>query len=514
MGETHLIGVDLGTSGTKTAVFDERGHLVADAYEETPLHHPRPGWVEQDPDEFYASALRTIRACIERSGVDPGSVAAIAFSGQMAGICSVDADWGTPTRYDSWLDSRCAPYMLSMREHARRIVELTGGYPTFSHGPKILWWMHERPEVFEAVAKFLMPSAFVAGRMAGLRGEDAFIDETHLHFTCLSDTARASWSEELCELFGVPRSRLPRIVKPWDVIGHLSREAADATGRRQGTPIAAGAGDTVAGMLGAGLVTPGMALDVAGTAAVFAVCLDDFRPDTEQQVLFTGRLAAEDLWFAYAYINGGGLNLRWFRDEWTHRGYAEMDAAAADVPPGSEGLLFLPHLGGRVCPNDPSLRGSWTGFSWSHRPTHFYRSMLEGIAYEYAHYLRIERQLFPEADFSVVRVIGGGAPSRVWNQIKSDVLGLPYVQLQQQECTVLGAAILAGRAAGVFEDVKTAARAFNNPTVRVEPNAERYTSYQELVDAYLELSQRLTPLLERLEAVPTPPPGAASGGHG
>jgi xylulokinase len=505
MSKTYLIGVDLGTSGTKTAIFDDTGRLVADAYEETPLHHPRPGWVEQDPDDFYAGALGTIRACLEKSRVAPADVAALAFSGQMAGICSVDEQWGTPTRYDSWLDSRCAPYMLSMREHARRIVELTGGYPTYSHGPKIRWWMRERPDVFAQVTKFVMPSAYVAGRMAGLRGEEAFIDDTHLHFTCLSDTRQSRWSEELCDLFGVPLAKLPRIVRPWEVVGRLTREAAEASGLLEGTPIAAGAGDTVAGMLGAGLVEPGMALDVAGTAAVFAVCLDEFRPDTGNQILFTGRLVTEDLWFAYAYINGGGLNLRWFRDEWEKTDYRELDERAARIPPGSEGLFFLPHLGGRVCPNDPAQRGSWAGFSWSHGKAHFYRSILEGIAYEYGHYLRIEKELFPEASFTAARVIGGGAPSRVWNQIKADVLGLSYEQLQQQECAVLGLAIIAGRAAGVIDDIKTAAREFNQPTGRVEPDPDRHRFYQPMVDAYIELTAAMTPQFHRFQELPEPP---------
>ena len=504
MSKAYLIGVDLGTSGTKTGLFDSDGKLVADAFAETPLHHPKPGWVEQDPDDQFESALATIRSCKEQAGVDAGEVAGIAFSGQMAGISSVDDRWDTPTRYDSWLDNRCAPYMIRMREHQRRIIELTGGYPTYSHGPKILWWMKERPDTFARIAKFVMPAAYVAGRMTGLRGEDAFIDDTYLHFTCLSETADSRWSKELCDLFEVPVAKLPRIVRPWEVVGHLTREAAGACGLLQGTPVAAGAGDTVAGMLGAGLVEPGLALDVAGTAAVFAVCLGDFRPDTEEQVLFSGRLVSQDLWFAYAYINGGGLNLRWFRDEWADSDYGELDRQAAEVSPGSEGLYFLPHLGGRVCPNDPNQRGMWAGFSWSHGRAHFYRSLLEGVAFEYAHYLRIERDLFPEARFREARVIGGGAASSVWNQIKADALGLPYQQLEQHECTVLGAAIIAGRAVGMFDDVKEPARRFNRPTGLLEPDRQRHQVYQPLVDRYVELLEHATPQFAKMRSLDAP----------
>lgn len=517
MAGPYLFGIDLGTTGTKTALFDAEGQLVADAYEETPLHHPKPGWVEQEPDDLYGGALRTIRRCLEQSQVPPGEVAALAFSGQMAGVCTVDEDWQTPTRYDSWLDNRCAPYMHKMRGHQRRILELTGGYPSYTHGPKILWWMHEEPQAFERISKFLMPAAYVAGRMAGLRGDDAFIDHTYLHFTCLSDTEGLRWSDELCELFGVPQAKLPRIVAPWEVVGRVNREAARESGLLEGTPIAAGAGDTVAGMLGGGMVEPGMALNIAGTAAVFAVGLDGFKPDTATGTLFTARHVSEDLWCAYAYINGGGLNLQWFRDQWAHVDgegdpYETLNAKAAEVPPGSEGLLFLPHLGGRVCPNEPNWRGLWSGFSWSHKEPHFYRSLLEGVAYEYAHYLRIERESFPDTDFREARVIAGGASSALWNQIKADVLGIRYAQLQQQECTVLGAAIVAGKAAGVFDDVNDAARRFNRVTSHTEPNPERHRFYAPYVDAYVNLLEQMSPHFAQLAALPEAPQDRKKGG--
>jgi xylulokinase len=510
MSGPYLFGIDLGTTGTKTALFDAEGQLIADAYEETPLHHPKPGWVEQEPDDLYGGALRTIRHCLESSGVTPKEVAALAFSGQMAGVCTVDEVWQTPTRYDSWLDNRCAPYMHEMRKQQTRILELTGGYPSYTHGPKILWWMHEEPDAFKRIKKFLMPAAYVAGRMAGLRGDDAFIDYTYLHFTCLSDTAGLCWSDELCERFAVPKEKLPHIVKPWDIIGQVSPEAARESGLLEGTPIAAGVGDTVAGMLGGGMVEPGMALDIAGTAAVFATCLSDFKPDTKSGTLFTARHVSEDLWCAYAYINGGGLNLQWFRDQWmpTHSDedvYEILNTRAAEVPPGCEGLIFLPHLGGRVCPNEPNWRGLWSGFSWSHKPAHFYRSLLEGVAYEYAHYLRIERELFPGTEFHEARVVAGGANSKLWNQIKADVLGIRYTQLQRQECTVLGAAIVAGKAAGVIDDVKDAARRFNRVTAHTEPDPKLHHFYAPYVDTYVKLLEQMPPHFAQLAALPEAP---------
>jgi len=512
MGKTYLIGVDLGTAGTKAAVFDTEGNLIADAYEESRLYCPKPGWVEQDPEDIYGSAVRTIRQCLERSAIEPGAVAGLAFDGQMSGIGTVDDNWGTPTHYDSWLDTRCRAYIEHMQDEADRIIALTGGPPSISHGAKILWWMHERPEAFRRIAKFVVPGGYVAGRMAGLRGDAAFMDRTYLHFTCFSDTAAGRWSDELLQRFGVPKEKLPRIVDPWEIIGCVSAEAARETGLKQGTPIAAGCGDQAAGMLGAAMVRPGMVFDVAGTASVFAVCLDRFVPDRQHRTLFTAHLAVPGLYYALAYINGGGMNLRWFRDELaphekaqaaSHPGgfYAWFDEKAQAIPPGSDRLLFLPHLGGRVCPSQPSLRGAFFGLNWSHTKAHLYRAILESVAYEYAYYQRIVHSLLPELQFTETRAIGGGARSQVWNQIKADVLNTPYVTLNRQEFAVLGSAILAGYAVGVFKDLAGVAQSLVAPTSRIEPRPEVYQAYQPFVEQYIRLLEQTKPLFDALAAL-------------
>jgi len=457
----------------------------------------------------------TVRECLEKSGIDPAHVAAISLDGQMAGISTVDEEWGAPTAYDSWLDTRCGPYIKDMKVYQDLIIQKTGGPPTYSHGPKILWWKGERPEVFAKTHKFVMPAGYVAGRMAGLKGDEAFIDYTYIHFSCLSETAKAAWSPELCELFEVPMEKLPRIVEPWEIIGKVTPEAARDCGLLSGTPIAAGCGDQAAGMLGAAMVEPGLVLDVAGTASVFAVCLDRFVPDLQHGTLFTARLVPSELWYALAYINGGGLNLRWFRDELAREErataeregknvYALLDEAAASVPAGSDSLLFLPHLGGRVCPSDPDIRGLWLGFTWKHRKAHFYRALLEGVAYEYAYYLGIERSLLADLKFREARVIGGGSTSEVWNQIKADVLDLAYVQLNRQEYAVLGSAILAGYAVGVFDSLKATAKRFVEPISRIEPRPAYHASYQPLVKVYISLFDTLRETYRALAQVPEP----------
>ncbi|MCZ7544262.1 MAG: FGGY-family carbohydrate kinase [Anaerolineae bacterium] len=237
--------------------------------------------------------------------------------------------------------------------------------------------------------------------------------------------------------------------------------------------------------------------------------------DQAHRTLFTAHLPVPDLYYTLGYINGGGLNLRWFRDEMAAHEKAEAEAAgeniyqvldrmAAAVPAGSNKLLFLPHLGGRVCPGDPNTRGLFIGLNWSHTKAHLYRAMLEGIGYEYAYYLSIVRGLLPDLDFHETRVIGGGARSRLLNQIKADILGVPYVNLNREEFSVLGSAILAGYAVGVFDDMAATARRFTQTTDRVEPDMAQHALYQPLVREYINLFAVTKPVFDALAALPEP----------
>jgi xylulokinase len=504
MTKKYLIGVDLGTSGTKAALYQIDGTLLAESNLEVPLFYPKPGIVEQENDDFYSTAARTIRACIEKSGVNPKEIAALAFDSQMAGVGLINEDFNPVGKFDSWLDMRCKPYIEWMdREAGELVTRLTGCPPTCDHGPKMLWWKNERPEEYRKTAKFVMPGTYVAGKMAGLKADQAFIDYTYIHFSGFSDALHTTWSKELCDKFSLAMEKLPEIVEPWKVIGEVTPEAAAEFGIVPGIPIAAGAGDTAANALGAGIVEPGMVFDVAGTAAVLASCTDAFAADTKHRALLTMRSVIPGLWNPLAYIGGGGLALRWFRDQFynTSRGkplpsennlYSEMIAMAASIPAGSDGLFFSPHLGGRICPASPEMRGAWIGASWSHTQAHFFRALLESVAFEYAYYLRILRELLPAQRLVQARAVGGGARSQVWNQIKTDVLGIPWQSLKGNEFGTWGAAMIAGKAAGVINDLAEHARqtAFTEGPA-CQPNPENHKLYEPLVAKYIEMESML-----------------------
>jgi xylulokinase len=494
-----LLGIDIGTTGTKAALFNRDGELLGQGFEPSRLIQFRPGVVEQDMDEIYEETAQAVRQCLSTTSEDPKDVAAISIDGQMAGICGIDENWNPATPYDSWLDTQSEPFVRMMMNLAGdRIIQLSGGPASFNHGPKILWWKNERPERYQRISKFVMPSVYVAGKMAGLKSEEAWIDYTYLHFSCLSDLMEKEWSKELCALFDIDLRKLPRILNPWDRVGNLSEKEAKEFGLVPGIPMAAGCGDTAATVLGGGVVRPGMAIDVAGTASCLITCTDRFTPDVKHRTVMWPRGVIPGLFTPIAYINGGGLNLEWFKDQFGQTSFQELDRLAEALEPGANRLLSIPHFGGRVCPNDPHLRGLWMGFSWNHRKEHFYRSLLESIAFEYAFYLKIQRDLQPEQPFEEVRVIGGGAKSRVWNQIKADVLQIPYVRLNQEEFATLGGAIIGGRMAGFWDDPAEVATRFAKPGDRIDPIRENSIHYQKLSDLYEELLSGMKELFEKV----------------
>jgi xylulokinase len=496
-----FVGCDLGTLGTKAAVVDDAGRIAGEAFEEVSLRYPRPGWVEQDLLEIESSAHRTIRTALEASG-RARDVAGVAFSGQMSGIGTIDDGFRPVTHFDSWLDTRCEPYIRRMEEHADRVVRLSGCPPTYSHGPKILWWKEERPESFRRISRFVVPGAFVAGRLCGLTASQAFIDRTYAHFTNLTDTERAVWSPELLDAFGLDEAVLPRIVDPLEIVGEVAAHGTEATGIPVGTPVAAGAGDQAAASLGAGVVDPGQAFDSAGTASVFAMCVPTFAPDVRDRTLMATHSVIPGVYIALAFINGGGLALRWFRDEVARLGadpdaYARLDELAAAIEPGSGGLLWMPHVQGCVLPPRPHVRGGWVGLTSGHTLGHLFRAILEGIAFEYATWADLAAEP-GGATLREARVLGGGARSGLWNQIKADILGIDWVPTLRQECGVLGDALIAAAATGHVRDLPATAKSWQETAAPFAPDPARHARYRRFLDAARELALQAGPVFERI----------------
>ncbi|MCL1795715.1 MAG: FGGY family carbohydrate kinase [Clostridia bacterium] len=493
---THtILAIDIGTQGTKTALLDRDMRILASAFEASRLIQPSPGVVWQEAEDIYGACVRTIREVLARPGIIPASVAAVGVDSQMAGIMGVSNSGGAITYYDSWLDSRCAPYMKRMREKAgRKVTEITGGPVTYTHGPKILWWKQEQPEWYAKIDKFVLPHGYVVGRMAGLAGDEIYFDHTCLQYSGFGDNQRKVWSDELLSLFDVDRKKFPRIVSPFDIVGKTTNVFSGESGLPSGIPVVAGGGDTACSIFGSGLFDRNLLFDIAGTASVMCSVVDRFVPDTEYETLTMMRSPVDGFWFPLAYINGGGLCLKWFRDRIAHTTYEALEAECPSIPPGSGGILFVPHFAGRVLPNNPDIKGSFIGLDWQHTDAHLFRAVMEGVAYEYRFYLSVLRKLFPENRFDTMYVAGGGAKSTVFNQIKADVLGVRVTPFLMSEAGLAGTAVIAGVGAGLFKDFREPIRQIMRGGQPLEPDAARHAAYAPFAAGYAKVIETLTPL--------------------
>ena len=495
MSAKLFVGVDIGTQAVKAAVYDAEGRCRGEASRKSDLHRPSPGVVEEDPEQQVRSVCEVIAECAAKASA-AGTVGALSIDGQMAGIIGVGEDGRNVTPYDSWLDTRCAPWIERMQKEAgSAVMRKTGGPPSFNHGPKILWWKNERPDTYARIRSFVQPGGYAVMRLCGLDGSRAFIDRSYLHFSGFADSRAGAWDHALCGQFGVDPSLLPAIVQPQDVMGGLTADMAAACSVPAGTPVVAGCGDTAASFLSCGAVRPGLCVDVAGTASVFAATTADFRADDADMLLSCGRSAVPGLWHPYAYINGGGMNLEWFREQiagaFAAAGQAvdfeRLNSMAEAVTPAEDDPFFIPHLGGRVSPGQPRLRGAWVGLTWSHGPGHLYRAVLEGVALEYGIYLRTLEKLFGAGTVSEVRVTGGGEKSGIWNRIKADTLGVPIVQVMGAGGAPLGSALLAANGTGALKDIEAAAAQWIHMGTTTEPDTRRGRISRQRTERYTSL---------------------------
>lgn len=497
---TLLVGVDVGSSSIRAEVFDPLGNSLGTARRVNHFVQPAPGVAEYDGDLMTTAVLACLRELADRLEIRSGEVACLALDGMISGVMGVDAEWKPTTAYTTPLDMRYGDTLNRIMAEHERMVRRTTGSGMAVIGPKIAWIKAAFPDAFSRTRKFVTATGYVAGKLAALKPEEAFVDYTYLWTTGLSDTLNYRWSEELCAAHGIDPKVLPLIVAPTAVIGRLTPAMGLASGLGKGVPIAAGAGDQSAGFVGAGLTKPGLMADVAGTYPILALCTDQFVPDLDDGriELFPSPIAGQ--FHACFVINGGGLTHHWFgreiagatSEEGLDQVFAALDAKSDRIPPGCEGLICSPHLGGRVCPAHTQMKGAWLGFTWTHRKEHFYRAFLEAIAFEHALAFRVLRKLYPTLQPTELRGFGGGAKSALWNQIKADVLGLPYRVLANVDQATWGDAVLAGCAVGIFCDLSSAAVSGISDATTVRPDASRHEEYNSLLRAY----ERVTPLLE------------------
>jgi xylulokinase len=459
-----LVGLDVGTSGVKALALSRTGEIVARAERPYALSTPRPGWAEQDPEDWWRAA----EAALADLGVRPTS---IGLSGQMHGLVALDEHERVLRPAILWNDQRTADECAEIEERVglARLIELTGNRAlTGFTAPKLLWLRTHEPDVYARIRHVLLPKDYVRLRLTGERA----LDVADASGTLLFDVARRGWSAEVLDALELPAEWLPPV--------------------HESTAIGA-AGDQAAGALGVGVAAPGPLSIVLGTSGVVFAALAQYRHDPEAR-LHAFCHAVPDTWHAMGVMLSAAGSLRWLRDASGGAGYAELLTEAERWEPGVEGLLFQPYLAGERTPHaDPEARGAFTGLSLRHDRGALVRAVLEGVAFGLRDSLELLRQLGVEAE--VGRVSGGGARSELWLRIVASVLGLPLERTEAEEGAAYGAALLGGVASGVFADAHEAVAACVRVRDRIEPDAGWQARYDEGYARYRELY----PTLRRLD---------------
>lgn len=507
-----LLGIDLGTTGVKAALFAaEDGRVLADAFVEYPLFHPHPGWAEQDPAQWWQATLNAIRGCLKggaAQGVQPVDVRGIGLSGQMHGVVLLDEKQQVLRPCIIWADQRSDEQCRWITEQvgASRLIEYVSNPAlTGFSAPKLLWIRDNEPEVFARARAMLLPKDYIRLLLTGA----AAMEISDAAGTCLLDVKRGEWSQEVVQALGLDPALLPPVVPADTAAGAITAQVAALAGLQEGTPVAGGGADNACGAVGNGVVMAGLALVSVGTSGIVLAYSDTPRVDVSGPVprVHTFNHAVPNAWYLMGVTQGAGLSLRWVRDNiglpenalqrWTGvDAYETLAQEAAGVPAGSEGLIFLPYLQGERTPHlDAHARGGWIGLTASHDRRHLVRSVMEGVAFSLKDCFAIIRE--QGLKLEQVRATGGGAKSNLWRQIIADVLGVELVVTNADEGPAFGAALLAGVAGGVYRTVQAACDQTVRVVERTGPQPENARAYALAYETYRALYPALKPIISR-----------------
>jgi xylulokinase len=504
-----LLGIDLGTSGVKALLIREDGTSLASATVEYPLSTPRPLWSEQEPADWWRGTCEAIQAVLGKANLPASEVRAIGLSGQMHGLTLFNKDGQVLRPAILWNDQRTGAQCDEITRLAggkQRVLDLTANVvlPGFT-APKILWVRENEPQIYAQVAHVLLPKDYIRYKMSG----EFATEVSDASGMSVFDVRHRTWSEEMLRALDIPREWMPRCAESHEVTARVSETGAKALGLSAGTPIVGGGGDNAAGAVGNGVVREGIVSASLGTSGVVFASSEKFVMEPEGK-LHAFCHALPDTWHVMGVMLSAGGSLRWHRDTISQGrrdqrlengdsgnnpksqiSYDDLMSDVASVPPGAEGLIFLPYLTGERCPYpDPLARGAFVGLTLRHTQAHLTRAVVEGVTYGLADSLQLVRDLGIRIDS--VLAIGGGARSAVWRQILADVFETEITLINSSEGGAFGVALLAGVGAGVWADARQACDATLKVTTRVEPTkdaaarrqyAEAYARYRELYPA-------------------------------
>jgi xylulokinase len=495
--ELLLLGIDVGTSSVKAALLDPRGSLYAVGQAEYPLHHIRPAWVEQDPDDWWRGTCQAVKEALAKVPHGAERVLGLAVSCQAPALLALDRS-GRPLRPAMiWMDRRAEAEILRLAETigADEIYRVTGNRPdAFYVAARLLWMRNHEPEVLKQTWQFVQVNGYINYRLTG----QLTLDPSNAVLLQLRDYHKEEWSVPLCSACGVEPSQFPRVMAAHGIQGEVTRQAAEATGLRAGTPVMAGTVDSPAAALEVGVVEPGIAAEMTGTSTV--VIMPNNRGLTEPALIALPHALPGIHLLLGAMVASGGC-LRWFRDQF---GQLEVQAAsegrgdafdlltrqAAEVPVGSGGVIFLPYMMGERSPLwHTNARGVFFGLSLATPKAALTRAILEGAAFALRH--NMEVALRAGAGVRELRSVGGCSRSDLWNQIKADVLGRPLLLPRTSVGSPFGAAVLAGMGAGVYPDVRKSLLEMVQLGKRFDPIQANHERYMRIYPVFRDIYEHL-----------------------
>ena len=504
---SYFIGVDIGTSGTKTVLFSGLGETIASSTIEYPMYQPQNGWAEQDANDWWNATVASIKSVISKSGVSNEEIKGIGISGQMHGLVMLDAEGKVLRNSIIWCDQRTAKECeeITSKIGKERLIEITANPAlTGFTASKILWVKNNEPHIYEKCRKILLPKDYIRFMLSGEFATEVS-DASGMQ---LIDINTRDWSDEVLTKLGIDKSLLSRVYESYEVSSTVNGLAAELTGLKVWTPIVGGAGDQAAGAVGNGIIREGVVSSTIGSSGVVFAHTNAPILDMQGRV-HTFCHAVPNAWHVMGVTQGAGLSLKWFRDTFCHEEireaerlaidpYALLDQAAAGVPVGANSLLYLPYLMGERTPHlDPNARGVFFGLSAIHTKNDMLRAVMEGVAFS----LKDSMEIIKATGIKIneVRASGGGGKSQLWRQIQADVYDCSVATVSSTEGPALGVAILAAVGTKEYSSVGEACDAIIRNKDLVKPDARSVEKYSKQYSLYTKLYPALRNSFTELE---------------
>jgi xylulokinase len=485
--EKHVLSIDVGTEGCKTILFNAKGRSLSRSYQKYPIIIPESSWAEQDPLLWWDAVRKGVKDVLRKTGCSAEEIACVSVTGQSPVLVAIDKHGVPLMNAIIWMDRRAV-------DETRKIEKTTGLKEDPSMMlPKIIWVKSKRPHVFRKIWRFLQSTDYIGYRLTNRFATDWLTAGT-LHF----DVQKRKWPLETLESLDIPTEKLPEVIRPTEIAGAVSKEASEQTGLCKETPVVLTGIDAYMATVGVNALELGRVCEITGSSTCLMVPSKHEIRDPERRVKCSRFPIVPDLWITWGIMSSTGAALRWFRENFGREkeSYRGLDREAAKAPPGSDRLIFLPYMMGERSPIwDTTARGVFVGFSMNHTRKHFARAILEGCAFGIRHNLETIEKLGGEVD--QIWSCGGAARSRIFGQIKADVIGKPVIISGEIEAPALGAAMLGTVAARVHKDLKEASRAMVRAKCRINPRKKSRVRYNLQFQMYKDAYQHLKGYFKR-----------------